>query len=87
MTSSAGEGAGGVREQLQLIYDALRRGSAWPTFEQVDIIFDHQLEIADTQAALTALSPRYLRLPSPPRDFGDTDEVQLDGYLGMVPNA
>ncbi|MCX4858220.1 TIGR02391 family protein [Streptomyces canus] len=62
---------------LQTIYELLNQRGAWPTFTAVDLRADHELGIEDAQAALVALSPRYVNRPWQAYGYSDNDEVRL----------
>jgi hypothetical protein len=56
--SSRVEVTSSVRRMLQAIYDLLLERSAWLTFRTVDLRFDRDLGIADTQTALADIPAR-----------------------------
>ncbi|MFE2866452.1 TIGR02391 family protein [Embleya sp. NPDC059259] len=65
------------RVLLQTIYELMGQRGAWPTFTAVDLRADRELGIEDAQAALVALSPRYIGKPWQAHGYSDNDEVRL----------
>jgi hypothetical protein len=65
------------RAILQVVYDLAVRDGAWPGYPLVDVRLDRDLGIADSGAALGALSEIYL--PAAQHSFGysDSDQVRL----------
>ena len=62
---------------LQAVYELLGQRGSWPTFTAVDLRADRELGIEDAQAALVAISARYLTRPWHAHGYSDNDEVRL----------
>ncbi|MBT2478710.1 TIGR02391 family protein [Streptomyces sp. ISL-94] len=65
------------RQLLQTIYKLMSQRGSWPTFTAVDLRADRELGIEDAQAALVAISSRYIARPWNAHGYSDNDEVRL----------
>nr|BFD94097.1 hypothetical protein KitaXyl93_54570 [Kitasatospora sp. Xyl93] len=62
---------------LQTVYELMGQRGSWPTFTAVDLKADRELGIEDAQAALVAISSRYIAGPWHAHGYSDNDEVRL----------
>ncbi|MFJ7248442.1 TIGR02391 family protein [Kitasatospora sp. NPDC098652] len=62
---------------LQTVYELMGQRGSWPTFTAVDLKADRDLGIEDAQAALVAISSRYVADPWEAHGYSDQDEVRL----------
>ncbi|MEU9076880.1 TIGR02391 family protein [Kitasatospora sp. NPDC048538] len=62
---------------LQTVYELMGQRGSWPTFTAVDLKADRDLGVEDAQAALAAISSRYVADPWQAHGYSDQDEVRL----------